>query len=114
MTEPSDLQLANDCLRRATADVEAWLAVVEQRQLDRPKGDCEVNFGRTGLNVVAAAKDPLPSVRKLWLTLHLWLALTVGAVLASIGFTGSLLVFNDSLLKMEVDFDPYRGASAPV
>jgi hypothetical protein len=33
MTEPSDVQLANDCLRRATADVEAWLALVEQGQL---------------------------------------------------------------------------------
>src|SRR3954470_11253079 len=78
------------------------------------RGYCEVNLGRTGLNVVAAAKDPRPSARKLWLTLHLWLGLTVGAVLASIGFTGSLLVFNDSLLKMEVGFDPYGGASAPV
>ena len=33
MTEPPDLRLANDCLRRATADVEAWLALVEQGQL---------------------------------------------------------------------------------
>jgi hypothetical protein len=33
MTEPPDLRLANDCLRRATADVEAWLACVEQGQL---------------------------------------------------------------------------------
>jgi hypothetical protein len=33
MTEPPDLRLANDCLRRATADVEAWLAFVEQGQL---------------------------------------------------------------------------------
>jgi hypothetical protein len=33
MTEPPDLRLANDCLRRATANVEAWLALVEQGQL---------------------------------------------------------------------------------
>jgi hypothetical protein len=33
MTEPPDLQLARDCLRRATADVEAWLALLEQGQL---------------------------------------------------------------------------------
>lgn len=33
MTEPPDLQLAKDCLRRATADVEAWLALLEQGQL---------------------------------------------------------------------------------
>jgi len=33
MTESSDLQLARDCLRRATADVEAWLAIVGQGRL---------------------------------------------------------------------------------
>jgi uncharacterized iron-regulated membrane protein len=48
----------------------------------------------------------LPSARKTWLTIHLWLGLTVGAVLAFIGLTGSVLVFNDSLLTMELGFDP--------
>lgn len=33
MTERSDALLAGDCHRRATADVEAWLALVEQGQL---------------------------------------------------------------------------------
>jgi hypothetical protein len=33
MTEPPDPRLADRCLRRATADVEAWLALVEQGQL---------------------------------------------------------------------------------
>ena len=33
MTEPSDLLIAQECIRRATADVEAWLALVEQGQL---------------------------------------------------------------------------------
>lgn len=32
MSEPSDLMIARECLRRATADVEAWLASVEQGQ----------------------------------------------------------------------------------
>jgi hypothetical protein len=31
--EPPDRRLADHCLRRATADVEAWLALVEQGQL---------------------------------------------------------------------------------
>ena len=33
MTEPPDLVLADHCLSRAIADVEAWLALVEQGQL---------------------------------------------------------------------------------
>jgi hypothetical protein len=33
MTEPPDLRLADHCLVRAIADVEAWLALVEQGQL---------------------------------------------------------------------------------
>ena len=32
MTEPPDLLLADHCLSRAIADVEAWLALVEQGQ----------------------------------------------------------------------------------
>jgi hypothetical protein len=33
MSEPSDPIIARECLRRATADVEVWLALVEQGQL---------------------------------------------------------------------------------
>ena len=33
MTEPPDLVLADHCLSRAIADVEAWLALVERGQL---------------------------------------------------------------------------------
>jgi hypothetical protein len=33
MTEPPDLRLADHCLSRAIADVEAWLALFEQGQL---------------------------------------------------------------------------------
>jgi hypothetical protein len=33
MTEPSDQELAGQCLSRAIADVDAWLALVEQGQL---------------------------------------------------------------------------------
>ena len=43
-----------------------------------------------------------PSARKVWLNLHLWLGLTAGLVLALIGVTGSVLVLNNQLLKIEV------------
>jgi hypothetical protein len=33
MTEPPDLPLAEHCLSRAVADVETWLALVDQGQL---------------------------------------------------------------------------------
>ena len=33
MTEPPDPQLADDCQRRATADVEAWLSLLGQGRL---------------------------------------------------------------------------------
>jgi hypothetical protein len=33
MAEQSDMVIAHKCLRRATADVEAWFALVEQGQL---------------------------------------------------------------------------------
>jgi hypothetical protein len=33
MTEPPDLKLARQCFSRAKADVETWLALVEQGQL---------------------------------------------------------------------------------
>jgi uncharacterized iron-regulated membrane protein len=43
-----------------------------------------------------------PSARKIWLNVHLWLGLTAGLVLALIGLTGSALVLNNQLLKIEV------------
>ena len=44
----------------------------------------------------------LPSARKVWLNLHLWLGLTAGVALALIGLTGSLLVFSVPMLKIEL------------
>ena len=55
----------------------------------------------------------LPTARKTWLTIHLWLGLTVGAVLGFIGLTGSVLVFNDSLLRIELGFDPFAAPIPP-
>jgi uncharacterized iron-regulated membrane protein len=64
----------------------------------------------------AAAKfyDRLPSARKLWLNLHLWLGLTVGLVLAMIGLTGSLLVFSGPMLKMELGHSRLAVNGSPV
>jgi len=50
----------------------------------------------------AAFYRRLPSARKVWLNVHLWLGLTAGRVLAMIGLTGSLLVFSEPMLKMEL------------
>ncbi len=44
----------------------------------------------------------VPSARKIWLQVHLWFGLTAGLVLALIGLTGSVLVLNNQLLKIEV------------
>ena len=51
--------------------------------------------------VVSALKSRLPSARKVWLNIHLWLGLTAGFVLALIGLTGSLLVINGPILEMQ-------------
>ncbi len=60
---------------------------------------------------------PLKNRRKLWLQIHLWIGLALGAVLAITGITGSILVFpheidellNPSLMTVQPDA---RGASA--
>ena len=52
--------------------------------------------------VVTALGHRVPSARKIWLQIHLWLGLTAGLVLALIGLTGSALVLNNQLLKIEV------------
>jgi uncharacterized iron-regulated membrane protein len=49
----------------------------------------------------------LPSARKLWLNVHLWLGLTAGLALALIGLTGSLLVFSVPMLKAELGSSYY-------
>jgi uncharacterized iron-regulated membrane protein len=55
------------------------------------------------MNTVATAlRVTLPSARKIWLNVHLWLGLSAGLVLALIGLTGSVLVLNNQLLKIEV------------
>lgn len=53
---------------------------------------------------VANLFQRLPSARKIWLNIHLWLGLTAGFVLALIGLTGSLLVFYGPLLQMELGY----------
>jgi uncharacterized iron-regulated membrane protein len=56
----------------------------------------------------------LPSARKIWLNLHLWIGLSVGLVLAMIGLTGSLLVFSDSMLKAELGRSHFAADGPPV
>jgi uncharacterized iron-regulated membrane protein len=65
---------------------------------------------------VAAASfyHRLPSARKIWLNLHLWLGLTAGLVLAMIGLTGSLLVFSEPMLMMELGPSYFAPDGPPV
>lgn len=56
----------------------------------------------------------LPSARKIWLNLHLWIGLTAGLVLAMIGLTGSLLVFSEPMLKMELGRSHFAVDGPPV
>ena len=51
--------------------------------------------------IVSVLKHRLPSARKIWLNIHLWLGLTAGFALAVIGLTGSLLVIQGPILKMQ-------------
>jgi uncharacterized iron-regulated membrane protein len=51
--------------------------------------------------VASASKYRLPSARKIWLNIHLWFGLTAGFALAVLGLTGSLLVINGPILKMQ-------------
>jgi uncharacterized iron-regulated membrane protein len=62
------------------------------------------------MKIAAAIVQMLPSARKIWLNIHLWLGLTAGLVLALIGLTGSLLVFYGPLMQMELG---YRVEGAP-
>jgi len=58
---------------------------------------------QTGMNVTAVAfARRLPSARKIWLDLHLWLGLTAGFVLSLTGLSGSFLVLYGPALAMEV------------
>ena len=67
------------------------------------------------MNTVApTSKYRLPSARKVWLNLHLWLGLTAGLVLATIGLTGSLLVFSGPMLKMELGRSHFAVDGPPV
>jgi uncharacterized iron-regulated membrane protein len=56
----------------------------------------------------------LPSARKIWLNLHLWIGLTAGLVLAMIGLTGSLLVFSAPMLKMELGRSYFAPDGPPI
>jgi uncharacterized iron-regulated membrane protein len=58
----------------------------------------------TEMKIAAAIFQRLPSARKIWLNIHLWLGLTAGLVLALIGLTGSILVFYRPLLLMELGY----------
>jgi uncharacterized iron-regulated membrane protein len=62
----------------------------------------------------AAFYRRLPSARKVWLNLHLWLGLTAGLVLALIGLTGSLLVFSEPMLEMELGRSHFAVDGPPV
>ncbi len=62
----------------------------------------------------AAFSRRLPSARKVFLYLHLWLGLSVGLVLAMIGMTGSLLVFSEPMLKMELGRSYFAADGPPV
>lgn len=71
--------------------------------------------GRTEMNrAVTGFRYRLPSARKVWLNLHLWLGLTVGLVLGMIGLTGSLLVFSEPMLKMEFGRSHFAVDGPPV
>lgn len=52
----------------------------------------------------AAIARFLPSARKIWLNIHLWLGLTAGFVLALLGLTGSILIFYGPLMQMELGY----------
>jgi uncharacterized iron-regulated membrane protein len=56
------------------------------------------------MKIAAVIFQRLPSARKIWLNIHLWLGLTAGFVLALIGLTGSLLVLNGPLQQMELGY----------
>ncbi|MAM75997.1 PepSY domain-containing protein [uncultured Tistrella sp.] len=57
-----------------------------------------------------------PSWRKIWLQLHLWLGLTIGAVAALLGVTGAALVVKEPWLRLELGAmaRPVDPAAAPL
>jgi uncharacterized iron-regulated membrane protein len=62
--------------------------------------------------VIAGFTRRLPSGRKLWLNVHLWLGLTAGFVLALIGLTGALLTLSGPLSRLQTgDIFSFDGAS---
>ena len=70
---------------------------------------------RTMMTTAAASfYHRLPSARKIWLNLHLWIGLTAGLLLAMIGLTGSLLVFSEPILKMELGRSHFTVDGPPV
>src|SRR5260370_31393975 len=71
----------------------------------------DATAGRTGMNeVIANLAHRLPSARKIWLNLHLWLGLTAGFALALIGLTGSLLVLTGPLQRIPIgDIFSFQG-----
>lgn len=52
-------------------------------------------------------------MRRFWLNIHLWIALTLGLVLALLGLSGSALVLRAPLLQWEVGAQATRLAYAP-
>ena len=52
--------------------------------------------------IITSIRHRLPSARKLWLNIHLYLGLTAGFVLALIGLTGSLLTLSGPLQRIEI------------
>jgi len=53
-------------------------------------------------SAAATFRHRLPTARKVWLNVHLYLGLTAGLVLSLIGLTGSLLVLGVPIMEMEV------------
>jgi len=66
------------------------------------------------MTTAASLHHRLPSARKIWLNVHLWIGLTAGLVLAMIGLTGSLLVFSEPMLKMELGRSHFAVDGPPV
>ncbi len=57
------------------------------------------------------AQNPRQSSRRLWLSVHRWLGLAVGLVLALIGLSGSILAMKGPILRWELGAAAYEVAS---
>jgi uncharacterized iron-regulated membrane protein len=64
--------------------------------------------------IVTTSRHRFLSARKVWLNLHLYLGLSAGLVLSSIGLTGSLLVFSEPMIRMEYGEHIFPGPGQPV